>query len=440
MRKRLALALSEMFVVSTSALDAFWPGSFMGAYWDVLVKGAFGNFRTLLEDVTLNPAMGRYLNTLGNQKEDALTGRLPDENYAREVMQLFTIGLVQLNPDGTPRLGTDGRPIDTYTQSDVSNLARVFTGYVYDYTGVTYTKTPFQPYPIPSPENARNRMRLDASRHSNLAATFLGITVPANTPGATALRIALDGLFNHPNVGPFLARQMIQRLVTSNPSPAYVRRVAAAFNDNGSGTRGDMKAFWKALLLDPEARTLPTQPGAGKLREPMVRAVQWARTFNAGSPSGKWIIYDQSSSDYGLSQSPLRAPSVFNFFRPGYVPPRTALSAGGLVAPEFQLHNESSSVGYLNYLTDWISGTFGYDDVKADYTAMLPLASDAVALVSWLNMRLTAYQLSDATVRAIHTSLSGYAVTPSSPVARKLNRIHAAILLVMASPEYLIQK
>jgi len=190
MRQRLALALSEMFVVSTSALDAFWPGSFMGAYWDVLVKGAFGNFRTLLEDITLNAAMGRYLNTLGNQKEDAATGRLPDENYAREVMQLFTIGLVRLNPDGTPQLGGDGRPVDSYTQADVSNLARVFTGYVYDNTGVTYTNTPFQPYPIPSPENARNRMRLDPARHSNLTVTFLGITIPANTPGATALRIA----------------------------------------------------------------------------------------------------------------------------------------------------------------------------------------------------------------------------------------------------------
>jgi uncharacterized protein (DUF1800 family) len=440
MRQRFALALSEVFVVSTNALDAFWPGSFMGAYWDVLTKNAFGNFRTLLEDITLNAAMGRYLNTLGNEKEDPATGRLPDENYAREVMQLFTIGLIQLNPDGTPKLDASGRKIDTYTQSDVSNLARVFTGYVYDYTGVTYTNTPFQAYPIPSPQNARNRMRLDASKHSNLPATFLGVTVPANTPGALALKTALDTLFQHPNVGPFFARQMIQRLVISNPSPAYVQRVAAAFNNNGAGVRGDMKAFWKALLLDPEARTLSNAPSAGKVREPMVRAVQWARTFGATSVSGQWKVWDQSSGDYGLAQSPLRSPSVFNFYRPGYVPPRTAIANAGLVAPEFQIHNESSTVSYLNYMADWVGDTFGYGDIKPDYSVLLPLAANAGALVDWLNLFFSASQLSDQSARKIFSSLSGYPVQANSPIGTKLNRIHAAIAMVMACPQYIVQK
>ena len=438
-RMRMALALSEMFVVSTNVMDAFWPGSFMGAYWDVLTKNAFGNFRTLLEDLTLNPAMGRYLNMRGSVKEDPATGRLPDENYAREVMQLFTIGLNQLNLDGSVKLNSQGTPLDTYTQSDVSNLARVFTGYDYDNTGVTQTLTTFQPYPIPSPQYARSRMAFDASKHSNLSATFLGVTVPANTAGPVALRIALDTLFNHPNVGPFFAKQMIQRLVTSNPSPAYVARVATAFNNNGAGVRGDMKAFWKAVLLSPEARRLP-RAGGGKVREPMIRAVQWARTFRATSVSGNWTIYDQSSSDYGLSQSPLRAASVFNFFRPGYVPPRTAMAAAGLVAPEFQIHNESSTVAYLNYLADWVGDAFGYGEIKPNYSELLPLAADAPALVRWLSLYLSASQLSAGTVDAIVNSLSGLVVVPSSSDNTKLQRIYAAVLLVMAGPEYIVQK
>ena len=439
-RMRMALALSEMFVVSTNALDAFWPGSFMGAYWDVLANNVFGNFRALLEDVTLNSAMGRYLNMLGSLKEDPATGRLPDENYAREVMQLFSIGLVQLNLDGTPKLDAQGRKVDTYAQSDVSNLARVFTGYVYDYTGVTYANTPFQPYPIPSPENARNRMRLDPSKHSNLSATFLGATVPAGTAGQAALKMALDTLFNHPNVGPFFARQMIQRLVTSNPSPAYVQRVATVFNNNGAGVRGDMKAFWKAVLLDTEARTLSNTPTAGKLREPMVRAVQWARTFGGSSVDGKWVIYQQDSSDYGLAHSPLRSPSVFNFFRPGYVPPKTAIAAAGLVAPEFQIHNESSTVAYLNYLSDWVGDKFGYGAIQPDYSQLLPLAADAASLVLWVSLYLSADQLSDRAIKQIVTSVASLPVTANSPNSAKLNRIYAAVVMVMGCPEYLVQK
>jgi uncharacterized protein (DUF1800 family) len=439
-RMRMALALSEMFVVSTSALDAFWPGSFMGAYWEVLTKNVFGNFRSLLQEVTLNPAMGRYLNMLGSLKEDAATGRLPDENYAREIMQLFTIGLNQLNLDGTPKLDAQGKKLDSYTQSDVSNLARVFTGYDYDYAGVTWTDTPFEPYPIPSPQYARSRMLLIEADHSKLSATFLGVTVPANTPGAAALKIALDTLFNHPNVGPFFAKQMIQRLVTSNPSPAYVQRVAAVFNNNGAGVRGDMKAFWKAVLLDPEARTLSSAPSAGKVREPMVRAVQWARTFGGTSVDGKWELYQQDSSDYGLSHSPLRSPSVFNFYRPGYVPPKTAIAAAGLVAPEFQIHNESSTVSYLNYLSDWVGDKFGYGAIVPNYSALLPLAADAVRLVQWMNLHLTANQLSDRTVKQITQSVGSLSVAANSPDNTKLQRIYASVLLVMACPEYIVQK
>jgi uncharacterized protein (DUF1800 family) len=283
-------------------------------------------------------------------------------------------------------------------------------------------------------------MSVDAAKHSNLAASFLGVTVPADTAGPAALKIALDTLFNHPNVGPFFARQMIQRLVTSNPSPAYVQRVATAFNNNGAGVRGDMKAFWRAILLDPEARALPNAATAGKLREPMVRAVQWARTFGGTSVDGAWQVYEQSASDYGLTQSPLRSASVFNFFRPGYVPPRTAIASAGLVAPEFQVHNESSTVGYLNYLSDWVSDGFANGAVKAKYSNLLPLAADAKALVLWVALYLSADQLSDRTLKAIFSSVSSLPVTAASPNETKLQRIHAAVLLVMACPEYIVQK
>lgn len=440
-RKRFALALSEFMVVSVNPLDAFWPTYLMGAYWDMLKANVFGNFRNLLEDVTLNPAMGRYLNTVGNLKEDTATGRRPDENYAREVMQLFTIGLYNLNNDGSIKTDSAGAKQDSYTQSDIENLARVFTGYDLDYARSTQVNVPYLSYKIPDPEFTRGRLAFKASDHSTLAVTFLGATIPANTDGPAAMKAALDTLFNHPNVGPFFGRQMIQRLVTSNPSPVYIGRVAAAFNNNGAGVRGDMKAVWTAILTDPEARAISTSPNAGKVREPVVRAVQWGRTFKVSSSSGKWLLYGQGGADYGLSQEPLRSPSVFNFFRPGYVPPNTGIAAASLVAPEFQLHDEVSNAGYVNYLADFISSSFGYrNDIKPDYSALLPIAGDAKALVAWVNLHLTANQLSANTVSLITASIEKLAITATSTDKDRLNRIYGAILLVMACPEYLVQK
>jgi hypothetical protein len=194
------------------------------------------------------------------------------------------------------------------------------------------------------------------------------------------------------------------------------------------------------VLMDPEARRLSTAPTAGKVREPIVRAVQWARSFAATSVDGQWVIYAQSSSDYGLAQSPLRSPSVFNFFRPGYVPPKTAIAAAGLVAPEFQIHNESSTVAYLNYLADWVGDKFGYGAIRPDYSALLPLAADAPGLVRWVSLYLSADQLSNSTVQQIIGSVSSLPVTASSSDNTKLQRIYAAVLLVMGCPEYIVQK
>lgn len=460
-RKRLTLALSEFFVVSTTSISVSWRSHVMACYWDLLSANALGNFRQLLQDVTLSPAMGLYLNVRGNQKENTATGRQPDENYAREVMQLFSLGLYQLNLDGTIKTDTTGAKLETYTQSDISNLARVFTGYDFDLSQNVNTiiaLTGGGTRTVSNTAFARLPMVLNASRHSTLAATFLGTTIPANTDGAAALQIALDTLFNHPNVGPFFGKQMIQRLVTSNPSPAYVARVASVFNNNGAGVRGDLKAVFGAILLDDEARSASglSQPMFGKLREPMLRFVQWGRTFGVGSVQGSWKIPDLSNPATRLGQSPLRSPSVFNFFRPGYVPPSTALASSQAVAPEFQLVNESSVGGYLNYMQTVIrngiyvnapelpatgsnAATNGYDIVAA-YTAELSLVADATALVARLNLLLCAGQLSGDTQALIVSALNTTAVTAASTDAIKLNRVAAAVLLVMASAEYLVQK
>ena len=441
MRKRLAFAMSEFFVVSLSPIDGFYPPYVIGAYWDLLCANAYGNFRTLLERITLNAGMGFFLNTKGNLKEDA-NGRQPDENYAREVMQLFTIGLYELNADGTLRLDANNNPIETYGQSDITNLARVFTGYDWDYlaNGGNFTNVAWHDYDVPNTRFATNPMWFNANNHSNLAVSFLGTSIPANTAGPEALRIALDRLFNHANTGPFFARQMIQRLVTSNPSAAYVGRVSAAFADNGAGVRGDLKAVWTAILTDTEARTLPaaSETLSGKLREPVVRFVQWARTVGITSTTGAYEIYDLSASDTALGHSALRSPSVFNFFRPGYVPPNTAIATAAKQAPEFQLLNETTSAGYINFM-QWITRG-GYNDVKPNYAALLPIAHDVPAVITRLNLWLTANQLSTATLTVLQTTLTAFGVTATSADNAKLDMLATACFLILCSPEYLVQK
>jgi uncharacterized protein (DUF1800 family) len=270
--------------------------------------------------------------------------------------------------------------------------------------------------------------------------TFLGTTIPANMPGPEALRIALDRLFNHANTGPFFARQMIQRLVTSNPSPAYVGRVAAVFANNGSGARGDLKAVWTAILTDAEARTLPSASDtlSGKLREPVVRFVQWARTVGINSTTGDYQIYDLSGSDTSLGQSALRSPSVFNFFRPGYVPPNTAIAVANKQAPEFQLLNETTTAGYINFMQAMTRN--GYLDVKPTYAQLLLIAHDVPAVVAWLNLRLTANQLSADTVALLQATLTAFNVTATSTDNAKLDMLASACFLILCSTEYLVQK
>lgn len=422
LRQRVALALSEIFVVSIAGLPVHWPGLAVAAYMDMLEAHAFGNVRSLLESVTLSCGMGVYLSMRGSQKEDAATGRQPDENYAREVMQLFTIGLYELNADGTPRM-ENGAPVETYGQADVTGLAKVFTGWDFDAPSTG------------QPDHLRRPMAFNAARHSTSAKSFLGVDLPAGgADGEGELKIALDTLFNHPNGGPFLGRQLIQRLVTSNPSPAYVGRVAAAYANNGRGVRGDLKAVLKAVLLDDEARNAATATG-GRLREPICRMIQWARSFGAWSPKGLWDIGDTSESATRLGQSPLRAPSVFNFYRPGYVPPNTRIGTQGLLAPEFQIANESTLVGYANWMQAVIQN--GRGDVRADYSEFTADAADAAGLFDRINLVLAAGQLTTFTRSIVVNAVS---TIDASTALGRVRRVQATVLLVMTAPEYLIAK
>jgi uncharacterized protein (DUF1800 family) len=431
LRQRMVYALSQIFVVSTDAMDGYWPQFSLASYVDLLEAHAFGNFRALLEAVTLSPAMGDYLSMRGSRKADA-QGRQPDENYAREVMQLFTIGLVQLNADGTPRL-TNGRTTDTYGQADVTGLSRVFTGWDRVSAG-SEIETSAQQLLTPLVNTA--------SRHETGAKSFLGTTIADNTSAADSLRIALDALFNHANVGPFIGSQLIQRLVTSNPSPAYVASVAAAFANNGSGVRGDLKAVLRAVLTHAEARQVNaarSNNGYGKLREPVLRFTQWARASKVTSASGQWRLGSLSDPSARLGQSPLRSPSVFNFYRPGYVPPNTSLAAASRVAPEFQITTESSVAGYLNFMQNAIATTSGVNgtDLLPDYSAWLSLAGDPTALADQANLVLAAGQLPAARLTLIRDAITAMA---SSSDTDKRRRVQAALLLTLAAPDYLAMK
>ena len=462
-RQRVALALSEFFVCSADKLiTGMGYNQFaVGYYWDILEKNAFGNFRDLLQDVTLSPMMGIYLNTKGNQKADG-KGRVPDQNYAREVMQLFTIGLHELNPDGTEKKDAKGNPIETYTNEDVEGLSKVFTGWNFDQTQDFAVSTDFW-------QNCRflsRPMSLNDSLHSPEVKIFLDTTISANTNGKDSLKTALDTLFNHTNTGPFFAKQMIQRLVTSNPSSDYVKRVADVFANNGQGVRGDLKAVFKAILLDPEARQLDaggSHSSFGKLREPMVRFIQWARTFSAVSvkkfdKSGKPIVGVVPSTEYNeewvisnriihteseLGQAPLYAPSVFNFFRPGYTPPNSDIAHQSMLAPEFQILTEPAIVGYVNFMQKTVNngesvGPAGtpVGALSADYGPYLQLANKPAELLSTLTLYLAPHAFSAAQISAMAQMLA--AIANDAEGLKK--RVYTAVLLIMCVPDYLIQR
>ncbi len=452
LRQRVAFALSQIFVISLNddVIDARGAAS----YYDMLTRDALGNYRTLLKDVTLHPMMGRYLTYLANQKEDAAGTRTPDENYAREVMQLMTIGLVELNPDGAPRLN-GANTIPTYTSADIAGLAKVFTGISW------YHPTPTNSTFFGGSANADRNvtpMIFYPNYHSTSEKVFLGTTIPASATVNVGgdIDIALDRLFNHANTAPFISHRLIQQLVTSNPSPAYVGRVAAVFANNGAGVRGDLAAVVRTILTDAEARATTTAASStsfGKLREPLIRLANWARAFNVTSQTGNYLI-TSTSSNTSLSQSPLSSPSVFNFWRPGFTPPGTTqLGQRTLVAPEFQIVDEVTVASYVNAMQDIIQNGVGQTptggsgrDVRSAYTAEIALTDTPSTLVDRMNSLLFYGQMSTtlrdriiAGVTAVTIPTANGSNQAAIDTAR-LNRARTAVFLSMISPEYLVQR
>ena len=442
--QRVAFALSQVFVVSLADGNVGQYPRGVASYLDMLRRNAFGNFRTLLQDVTLHPMMGLYLSHMKNQGQGT---RVPDENYAREVMQLFTVGLYELNEDGTVKTGVDGAKLESYTNDDVTGLAKVFTGW--SWNGPDTTDEYFR-----GTTTVRNReivpMEAYESYHAKGQKNFLKASCPAGTQAAQSLQCGLDILFNHPNVGPFVGRLLIQRLTTSNPSPAYVRRVAAVFANNGNGVRGDMKSVIRAILLDPEARNAPaaTDARAGKVREPILRMSAMFRAVNATSVTGRFQIGNTDDVGNSLGQTAMRSPSVFNFYRPGYVPPNSDLSAASLVAPELQTTNETSIAGYLNTMQNAVQNGYGsapgnQTDVKSAYGDEIALAHNADALLDRIDLVLMAGQMNPSTrqrIRDVVNSITISAVNATAAATARRNRVQVAMFLAVASPEFIAPK
>jgi uncharacterized protein (DUF1800 family) len=455
LRQRWVYALSQIFVISM-ADDAVGNNPRAVAAWmDMLGQQGFGTYRQLLEAVSRHPMMGTYLSHLRNQKANTRTGRVPDENYAREVMQLFSIGLVKLNEDGSAATGSAAG--DTYTPNDITGMARVFTGWSWNcpewpsdscfFNGTSNGQS--------DPERTYKAMLGYPQFHSTEEKRFLGAVVPAQTLAdpAASLTVALDTLAAHPNVGPFLGRQMIQRLVTSNPSPTYVRDIARVWNNNGSGVRGDLKAVLRAILMHPEARTVSDT--SGKLREPVLRLAAFMRAWGHTSDTNWYRVGNTDNPGTALGQTPMRSPSVFNFYRPGYVAPGSSSAGRNLVAPELQIAHETTAAGYFNYMRDNVASGVGASntimvngsnrtrrDLQADHTADLALADNPPALADRVLARLTWGDTSALRTEIVNTL--GQITIPtsnqSSIDSAKRARVNTALLLVLASPEFQVQQ
>jgi len=440
LRQRMAFALSQIFVVSenNSTLSSY-PRE-VAAYYDLLARNALGNFRDLLEQVTLSPVMGVYLSHLRNAKSatDAKGKSVtsPDENYAREVMQLCTVGRTLLHPDGTLKLDAQGNAVPTYDQTTVREMAKVFTGW-------GFASDDPDPSFIAAYSDYLRPMRLYPNYHDNSAKTIVGgRTLPANQGGAKDLSDTLDALCNHPNTAPFICRQLIQRLVTSNPSPGYVYRVASVFANNGRGTRGDLGAVVRAILTDPEARSrdAANQPTFGKLREPVLRVTAMLRSLNGDSNSGRIPFYSQST-DEKLAQTPLKAPSVFNFFEPAFVQPGR-LATQGLVSPEFQILNAATLVSTTNFFQVYLNTRPPADTISQLVRIRLSPADFALArnsekLVEQLNVRLAGGSLQKSVTERLVRMLAPFLATTDEDLE---SRFRSVAYVILASPQCAIQK
>ena len=497
LRQRVAFALSEIFVVSQENSNLYSYPRGLAYFYDILARDAFGNYRTLLQDVTLSPAMGVYLNMMGNRRADSTQNLHPDENYGREINQLFSIGLVELNIDGTQKL-SGGQPIPTYTQSTVTAFAHVFTSWNWlhcnagqTYDAFSYCFPPYGDYPsdfetpmvpyetIGSPTQNSIDYHDDGTHPDDLVTKQLfdygqadhGI-VPVGQSATADLTFALDNIFNHPNVGPFIGKQLIQRLVTSNPSPAYVQRIATIFNNNGSGVRGDLKAVVKAILLDPEARYGQwTNPDTfGKLREPLLVLTHFWRAMHAlhycgqnivgtgGAPSQMYANQPYRYASYqtqytiGLvSQASLDAATVFNFFKPGFIPPGE-MTTKNLLGPELQLQTDSNIANSTNTIGGNIAyfdsnqtcdndatGYIEYDQNEDSALAGTGTGGSSAGLVDAYSTRFMSGQMSPFMRQTLIAYLDTITNDNTGSDWRKW-RVLGALYLIFTSPEYMVQK
>ncbi len=434
LRQRVAFALSEIMVVSQQSALQNMPYA-LADYYDMLARNAFGDFRQLMQDVTLHPAMGVYLNMLGNQKPDAANNIRPDENYARELLQLFTVGLVELDADGTVRKGADGVPLPTYDQSVIQGFANVFTGWHYagapSFAQARRTLAnqvvPMQAYPEQHSPSPKKLLQYPGAVKPDL---------PAGQSPQQDLADALDNIFNHPNVGPFIAKQLIQKLVTSNPSPDYVARVTAKFNNDGTGKRGNLAAVVRAILLDAEARPSSVAAATGKVKEPLLRLTQLWRAYGAQAANGQYRIGNINAV---FGQGPLQSPSVFNFFSPFYAPPGE-ISDQGLVAPELQIATEYLNTTvtntFYNVIFFWNSTVPGLpaNAIVLDFSQEVALAGDSEALVNRIAEKLLGGTISP-TLKA-----EAKAAVERVPATSAGQRVSEAMYLIATSPENAVSR
>jgi uncharacterized protein (DUF1800 family) len=483
LRQRVAFALSQIFVISDQSGALEGNPTALAHFYDLLATGAFGNFRQLLEEVTLNPAMGSYLSMIRNRKPDAALNIRPDENYAREVMQLFSIGLVRLNSQGQPLDGDPGTPgvqsMPTYGQETIRGFAHVFTGWNYSTCtppapadndqGFTWWQWQYCPTGpedqdwrlhsgwrtrmLPWGEGTSLGVPYHASASSKQLLNYPGVALPAGVlpAGGNArsnMQAALDNVFNHPNVGPFIGRLLIQRLVTSNPSAAYIGRVTAAFNNNGQGVRGDLGAVVRSILLDVEARNLGLAPAhAGKLREPLLRITQLWRALDARSNAGN---VNEGWPDYYGAQAVQRSPTVFNFYLPNYGLPGE-IATLGLVSPEFQITTDT----YITRLTNELGGKVfwmwrgnpglgQWDPVQIDIAPYVASAHQIDRMIDRFDLLFMGRQMSLPMYLLLRTHLNDISIAnvswdPGGANGRR-ERVQDALWLILTSPEYVVER
>ena len=423
LRQRVAFALSQILV--TSGVDTTLMPYGMAKYQQMFLDSAFGNYKDLLTAVTLSPIMGDYLNMANSNKPDVARGISANENFGREIMQLFSIGLYELNQDGTFKKDAQGGLIPTYSQTTVENLARVFTGWTYaSFGGVAPTRNNPGYYEYPM-------MPVELNHDTGAKTLTNGFVIPAGLNARQDLTMALDHLFAHSNVAPFISKQLIQKLVSGDPSPAYVGRVSAVFNNNGAGVRGDLKAVVRAILLDAEARgPIKTVAGSGKLKEPVLLALSAYRGLG-GVNDGVWVRTQYAA----MAQDLFRAPTVFNY----YAPDNTV--SNGKLGPEFEIltsttafarANFLNNVAYTNYAIDaTVSGATGTTVSWAPWQA---LATNPAALVDKMSWIFTAGSLSSTAQAQIAATVATIAATDT------FNRARAAAYLVLTSSQFQVDR